>query len=201
MVCAAPRARRIVSGEPPPAPAAKASPFIVTAELPADLFAWADGLRRTHFPPERNHLSAHVTLFHAFAPSLREELRPLLARIAGQYAAPGARITGLMNLGRGTAIALDSPGMLAIRAQIAEHFHGALTAQDAHPPRLHITVQNKVTPPEARALQRSLASTVQPRNFAFTGLGLHLYLGGPWEAVGNWKFRGKETVDRGRYAP
>ena len=180
---------------------ARFAPFIVTAELPADLFARADALRREHFPPERNQLAAHVTLFHALAPSLRAELPALLARIAGHYAAPSVRVSGVMDLGRGTAIALDSPGMLAIRAHIAEHFHGALTAQDAHPPRLHITIQNKVTPAEAHALQRSLAGTLELRSFAFTGLALHLYRGGPWEAVGNWKFRGKETVDRARSAP
>jgi hypothetical protein len=38
--------------------------FILTAELDADSFAWLDGLRREHFPPERNLLPAHLTLFH-----------------------------------------------------------------------------------------------------------------------------------------
>jgi len=174
-----------------------AGPFIVTAELPPDLFSWADGLRRAHFPPERNHLAAHVTLFHAFAPSLREELRPLLAELAAGHAPPAARLTGLMNLGKGTALALESPGMLALRARIADHFHGALTAQDKHPPRLHITVQNKVTPEAARALQAELAPALRPRDFAFTGLGLHIYRGGPWEAAGRWPFRGKQVVDHG----
>ena len=174
-----------------------AGPFIVTAELPPDLFSWADGLRRAHFPPERNHLAAHVTLFHAFAPSLREELRPLLAELAASHAPPAARLTGLVNLGKGTALALESPAMLALRARIADHFHGALTAQDQHPPRLHITVQNKVTPEAARALQTELASALQPRDFAFTGLGLHIYRGGPWEAAGRWPFRGKQVVDHG----
>ncbi len=175
---------------------ADSAPFIVTAELPADLFAWANGLRRAHFPPERNHLAAHVTLFHAFAPSLREELLPLLKRLAAACAPVPARISGLMSLGRGTAIALESPDMLALRQQIADHFHGALTAQDQHKPRLHITIQNKVLPQAAKDLQQALAGTVQPRPFAFTGLGLHLYRGGPWEAVGVFKFRGKEVVDR-----
>ena len=167
-------------------------PFIVTAELPADVLAWADGLRRTHFPLERNHLVAHVTLFHAFAPSLREELKPLLARMAGEFAPPAVRLTGLMDLGRGTALALDSPGMLAIRAEIAEHFHGALTAQDAHPPRLHITIQNKVEPVAARALQRALAPTLAERRFAFIGLALHRYLAPEWETIGRWSFRGRD---------
>jgi len=172
-------------------------PFIVTAELPRDVLAWADGLRRAHFPPERNHLAAHVTLFHAFAPSLREELRPLLARLAGELAPVPARVAGLMNLGRGTAIALESPGMLALREEIADHFHGALTAQDRHPPRLHITIQNKVAPEAARALQQALAGSLPRLEFRFAGLGLHRYLGPDWEAVGRWPFRGREVVDHG----
>ena len=173
-------------------------PFIVTAQLPRDLFAWAEALRRAHFPPERNHLAAHVTLFHAFAPSLRDELKPLLATLAARFAPVPGRVSGLMNLGRGTAIALDSPGMLALRAEIAEHFHGALTAQDRHPPRLHITIQNKVDAPAAKALQQTLAGAIPERAFAFAGLGLHLYLGPEWQAVGTWPFRGREVVDRDR---
>ena len=167
-------------------------PFIVTAELPGDIFAWADGLRRAHYPPERNWLSAHVTLFHAFAPSLREELRRMLGGIAGEYAPPVATIEGIMPLGGGTALAIASPGMLAIREHIADHFHGALTAQDSHRPRLHITVQNKVTGAEAKALQQALAATIGRREFVFAGLGLHLYLGPQWETVARWPFRGKQ---------
>jgi hypothetical protein len=168
------------------------NPFIVTAEMPADILNWADGLRRAHFPPERNKLAAHVTLFHAFAPSLREELRGVLSRIARDYPRPAARIEGLMNLGRGTALALTSPAMLAIRQEIADHFHGALTAQDQHKPRLHVTIQNKVTPEAARALQAELGPVLKPRDFRFTGLGLHLYLGPHWETLSTWPFRGKE---------
>lgn len=171
---------------PPPAP------FIVTAELPPDVFAWADSLRRAHYPAHRNKLEAHVTLFHSFAPSLREELRGVLASIAGEYAPPKARLDGLMRLGGGTALAIQSPAMLAIRERMAEHFHGALTAQDSHPPRLHITIQNKVSREEARQLQSELADTLQPREFAFRGLGLHLYRETYWEALGRWPFRGKE---------
>lgn len=167
-------------------------PFIVTAELPPDLFKWADALRRTHFPPERNWLQAHVTLFHSFAPSLRRELPALLARIAAEYAPPSARIDGLMDLGQGTALAIVSPAMLAIREVIADHFHGALTAQDHHAPRLHITIQNKVPREAARALQAELAGLLESRRFKFTGLGLHLYCNPHWQLQGTWRFRGKE---------
>lgn len=181
------------SPSPPPAPSP--GPFIVTAELPGDVLRWADGLRRRHFPPERNFLAAHVTLFHAFAPSLREELRGVLAGFSGA-APPAARIEGIMNLGRGTALAIRSEGMLEIRAAIADHFHGALTAQDQRPPRLHITIQNKVKPEAARTLQAELGPHLQTRDFAFTGLGLHIYRGPHWEAAGIWPFRGSRQHDR-----
>jgi hypothetical protein len=172
-------------------------PYIVTAELPADVLAWADGLRRAHFPPERNRLAAHVTLFHALAPSLLPEIGRVLSAIASREAAVPARITGLMNLGRGTALAIASPAMLALREEIADHFHGALTAQDSHKPRLHITIQNKVPPEAARALQAELGADFGARSFAFTGLGLHIYKGGPWEAAGHWPFRGKRAKNSG----
>ena len=167
-------------------------PFIVTAELPGEIHAWADGLRRAHFPPERNHLAAHVTLFHSFAPSLREELPRELARCAGEYAPLRARIDGLMDLGGGTALAIRSAAMLAVRTELAERFHTMLTAQDRGGKRLHITIQNKVDRAQAKALQAELGPLLKPRAFAFTGLGLHLYLGPHWERVGQWKFRGHQ---------
>lgn len=168
-----------------------AAPLILTAELPPDLHRWATQLRRAHFPPERNHLEAHVTLFHALPPWVDEELRSLLARLAGEMAPIPARLEGVMSLGRGTALSLASHSMLELRAHIAEHFRGTLTAQDSHPPRLHVTVQNKVTPADAKALQAELASMVRPRDFAFPGLALFRYRGGPWEAVRRFAFRGR----------
>ena len=165
------------------------APFIVTAELPPDVLAWADGLRRAHFPPERNWLRAHVTLFHNFAPSLRTELLAMLGSLAGEFAPPPCAVTGVMNLGRGTAIALSSPGMLRVRGLIADRFHGALTAQDRHSPRLHITVQNKVTSQEARALHGALAAEFRPRPIRIAGLAAWYYRGGPWEAIAERRFR------------
>lgn len=176
--------------DPPKAPSP--APFIVTAELPPDVLAWADSLRRRHYPPERNWLSAHVTLFHSFSPSLREELPRFLARMAGEFAAPEASVSGLMDLGQGTALAIRSPAMLAIRDRIAEHFWQMLTRQDQGSKTLHITIQNKVTREAARTLQAELASGMAARRFTFTGLGLHLYRGPHWETVRTWRFRGKE---------
>ncbi|MEO5708142.1 MAG: 2'-5' RNA ligase family protein [Alteraurantiacibacter sp.] len=164
-------------------------PLIVTAELPADLYSWATQLRTDHFPPERNYLKAHVTLFHALPPMVEGELRDLLASL-GRRAPVPARLEGVTSLGGGTALKLVSPAMLDLRDEIADHFRGMLTGQDSHRPRLHITVQNKVTLAEAIALQQDLAQRVEPRDFAFRGLELHAYLSGPWDMLGRWRFRG-----------
>jgi hypothetical protein len=169
-------------------------PFILTAALPPDIQAWADRLRKAHFPPERNHLHAHVTLFHAFAPSLLAELKTVLQQITGEFAAPTGEITGLMDLGKGTALALASPQLLLLRAMITDHFHGSLTSQDLHQPRLHITIQNKVTKLEARALQAQLGPQIIPRTLSFPALELHLYQGGPWAPVKRSAFRGNQAL-------
>lgn len=175
-----------------------AQPFILTAALPPDLAGFAEGLRRAHFPAERNHLHAHVTLFHAFAPSLLDELRDFLPKVAAEFAPPEGTVTGVMDLGSGTAIALAAPRLLALRALIADHFRGSLTAQDLHEPRPHITVQNKVSKAEARALQASLAPELAAwaikAPFVFPALELWRYCGGPWEPVKACAFRGRERI-------
>jgi 2'-5' RNA ligase superfamily len=173
-----------------PANLTSSAPLIVTAELPAPLQGWAEGLRRTHFPPERNVLKAHVTLFHALPASVLDEARALLARIAGTYSPVAASLSAVMDLGGGTAFRIESAGMLALRDEIAEHFHGMLTVQDSHTPRLHVTVQNKVPRAEAMALQAELRQGFRAREFTFAGLALHHYLGGPWGDAGRWSFRG-----------
>jgi hypothetical protein len=173
-------------------------PFILTAALPPDLAGFAEGLRRAHYPADRNHLHAHVTLFHAFAPSLLEELRGLIPRLAGEFAPPEGAVTGVMDLGTGTAIALEAPQLLSLRSLLADHFHGSLTAQDLYEPRPHITIQNKVTKHEARALQASLGPVLAPwiarRRFAFPALELWRYRGGPWEQLGKYPLRGHHRI-------
>lgn len=166
------------------------APLIVTAELPADLQAWANALRRAHYPPERNQVDAHVTLFHALPPSCEDELHGLLAAAARDHAPVSARLEGVMSLGTGTALRIASPAMLALRREVAGRLHGLLSAQDQTEPRLHVTVQNKVSSREARALQHELCSQIAAREFRFPGLALFRYRGGPWEAVKRWSFRG-----------
>jgi hypothetical protein len=167
----------------------QAAPLIVTAELPEALQSRADQLRRLHYPPERNVLAAHLTLFHALPPSVEDELRDALAAEARAKPIP-ARLEGVMSLGRGTALRITSPAMIELRERLARRFHGLLGLQDAQVPRLHVTIQNKVSPHEAKVLMKRLIPEIEALDFAFTGLALHRYVGGPWETLKRWSFRG-----------
>lgn len=166
------------------------SALIFTAELARPDQAWLDDLRRRYFPAERNQLPAHLTIFHALPPSAERELRSRLSDLARQ-AAPQAQIAGLMNLGGGVAYRVVSDDLDRIRGQLAESLHGLLGAQDAGGWRPHITIQNKVAPRQARDLQAELEAGFRPRPLAISGLGLHRYLGGPWEELAVYSFRGR----------
>jgi 2'-5' RNA ligase superfamily len=153
----------------------------------AEDFAWADGLRRAHFPPDRNVLRAHITLFHHIAPSLEPELCQRLKALA-RRPAPTATLAGLINLGGGVAYRIDSPCLCEMRTELVDAFWDTLIPQDRAPWRAHVTIQNKAKPAAARALLDALSQDFAPRPFVISGLGVYRYLGGPWDAVGAWRF-------------
>ena len=168
-----------------------AGPLIVTALLGAADQTLFDRLRAAHFPPERNQLAAHLTLFHAIPPMLEAELRHRLAAFAAELAPPRAMIVGLMNLGGGVAYRIVSDDLDAIRADLAEAFRGHLTQQDSHGWRPHITIQNKVTAAQARALNDELSIGFEPRRLGVAGLAYDHYDGGPWRPGRRYPFRGR----------
>jgi hypothetical protein len=150
---------------------------------------WIQELRRAHYPLERNQVPAHLTLFHHLTPSVERELNDRLAGYAVK-AAPAARITGIIDLGAGTALRVESEDLEEMRYDLAEAFIGLLTPQDRAPWRPHITIQNKVEPREAKQLQQQLRATFEPRPLRIKGLASWRYLGGPWEPIRRHVFRG-----------
>jgi hypothetical protein len=166
-----------------------AGALIVTAEIAQGDFSWLEHLRRSHYPPERNEVPAHLTMFHALPPSAESEARSRLVSLAKEKL-PRATIEGLMDLGGGVAYRVVSAGLDRIRDELAEAFHGLLGVQDNAGWRPHITIQNKVPGKAARALIASLERDFAPRPLAISGLGLYRYLGGPWQRIALYQFRG-----------
>ena len=166
-----------------------AGALIVTAEIGPEDFAHLDAFRRKHYPAERNQLPAHLTMFHALPPSAETEISSRLARFAGEQP-PSAMLDGLIDLGGGVAFRIVSNDLDRIREELASDLHGLLGAQDLVGWRPHLTIQNKVPSRAARELKASLERDFRPRKLLIRGLGLYRYLGGPWERIAVYPFRG-----------
>jgi 2'-5' RNA ligase len=164
------------------------APIIVTAVFGAEDFALLDGLRRRHFPPERNLVPAHCTLFHHLAPELAAELKQRLVALTRGQERPRATLAGVRNLGKGVAFRIESPELEAIRAELADAFASMLTPQDRAGWRPHVTIQNKVEPAAAKALFAELEASFRPRPLVIAGLASWWYGGGPWEPLSAHNF-------------
>jgi 2'-5' RNA ligase len=158
------------------------NPFVVAAAVDPGTQEVFDRLRRTHFPPERNRLAAHLTLFHALPGDALGDVLDAVRRACARPA-PTAQVTGVRSLGRGAALVVASPGLSAARAAVAADFAGRLTRQDGHGFSAHVTVQNFVDPAVARATVQQLTVELTPWEFTVTGLAVHRYAGGPWDHV------------------
>ena len=165
-----------------------AGALIVAAEIAHRDFSWLEGLRRAHYPAERNRVPVHLTVFHALPPSAEAELRNRIAHLV-RRPPPPAMVAGLMDLGGGVAFRIASPDLDLIRDELADGLHGLLSAQDSAGWRPHVTIQNKVPPKVARALKDWLERGFQPRPLSISGLAIHRYLDGPWEQLAAYPFR------------
>ena len=163
-------------------------PLVVTLALhPADA-ARFDALRAAHFPPGRNHLAAHVTLFHALPGEQSDQVRRELDEVAQQEAFQ-VQVTRVRSLGRGVAYDLAAPELHALHRALLARWDPWLTPQDRRPLSAHVTVQNKVPLGQARRLLEELSAGFAPYAVRATGLALWRYLGGPWEALTVSPFR------------
>jgi 2'-5' RNA ligase len=161
----------------------KAAPFVLTLEMDGEAFARLDALRKLHFPPDRNLVPAHVTLFHQLPGDRAREIKAMLREAVTGLPIIDVQATEVKFLGQGVGISLRSPQLLALREALGAEWWPWLNEQDRAGYRPHVTLQNKVSAAEARRTHQSVAATFRP--FVIRGLGLHLwrYLGGPWEDV------------------
>ena len=165
------------------------SPLILTLRFDDKSFAIFDTARRKHFPPERNVIPAHLTLFHHLPGGEHAEIADAVEAAAAARAPFPLKITGMRFLGQGTAYIIESPQLLAIRGDLARKWGSKLTPQDAQGFRPHVTIQNKTPAPAAKALFDELSASFEPFEVTATGFLLWHYRGGPWQAAGEFGFR------------
>lgn len=164
-------------------------PLILTLKIDAGSFHFFDEMRREHFPPERNFLAAHITLFHHLPGENIEPISDNLQQIANETGAFPLKFTKWRFLGKGSAIAIESNELLSLRARLTKLWNADLTAQDKQKFQPHITVQNKVAPDEARKLYEKLSADWQPKSGMGKGLTLWHYVAPRWKLEQEFLFR------------
>jgi 2'-5' RNA ligase len=164
------------------------SPLIVTAKMDGDSSDLLGALRRQHFPPERNHLSAHITLFHHLPGERLDEIEDQLKITASRQYEFKLLFANVKFIGRGSVVEIESPPLVSLRNKLANHWSDWLTPQDRQKFAPHVTIQNKVAPEEARGLYEKLNESWQPRAGTATALQLWHYKDGPWQLANEFDF-------------
>lgn len=164
--------------------------LILTLKLDEASFDWLQALRRRWFPPERNIVPAHLTLFHSLPGVELDAVRRTLSEACAHAGPMTLEGTGPRSLGRGVAYGFRSPELVGFRAGLAQAWESWLTAQDRQAFRPHVTVQNKVEPAQARALLETLQAEWEPFEVVGEGVLVWRYRGGPWEALDELSFTG-----------
>lgn len=151
--------------------------LILTLRLDQASQDFFDGLRKEHFPPERNFVSAHLTLFHHL-PDTQTTINTLSTVKQDIFI---LEATSLMNLGNGVAFRLESDILNHLHRHLTQQFREILIPQDRQGLRAHVTVQNKVPAEKAKKLLTELNIDFEPFSVKALGLDLWIYLGGPWK--------------------
>lgn len=165
-------------------------PHILYAVFAEPAQGLLEGLRRAHYPHHRNRSPAHCTLFHAVPGLATGELADCLAAETRLMAPPRATIDRVIDLDGGTAFGIACPGLIDLRAVLAERLHGLLSGADTHAARLHVTLQNKVERAEAHRLQAELRHNWRTIETRATTLMLARVDPAGWIPAGRWAFRG-----------
>ena len=159
---------------------------VLTLALADDAQERFESLRQRWFPPERNQIPAHLTLFHDLPES--EKTESVLRAVAEMTASFTMKVSEVRSLGRGVAYFLDSREAKALARHLQSAFLDVLNAQDRQGFRPHVVVQNKVEPAEAKTLLAILQAQFLPRTVNALGLDWWEYQGGPWRHIKRFAF-------------
>lgn len=164
------------------------SPLILTLALDEGSQTFFNQLREQYFPPERNHLEAHLTLFHHLPGDEREGISAHLSGVAREYTTLHLAASEVKTIGRGVAYKLENKSLMQLHRQLAKQWQDWLTPQDRQKLWPHITVQNKVDSAKARRVHEKLATGFEPFTVYGTGLKLWAYQNGPWKWLEDFSF-------------
>lgn len=169
-------------------------PLVLTLRLDSASEKILTALRTRYFPSHRNHLSAHITLFHALPASSQDFYTQTLSSITAREAPFTLGIKSPFPLGKkGVGINIASFKLRKIHDELLEVFEQEvqLTEQDQVRLRAHVTVQNKVSEEEARRTLEALKNEFEEKPGTGEALSLWRYeKNGAWTLLKDFDFQG-----------
>ncbi|HEY1022970.1 MAG TPA: 2'-5' RNA ligase family protein, partial [Flavisolibacter sp.] len=135
-----------------------------------------------------NYIDAHLTLFHHL-PANESTIPDDVQKWSHAYEPFALQVTEVKSIGKGVAYKIESPELLQLHQTMQANWKQWLTPQDSQKLWPHITVQNKVSPEQAKETQQILQTLFHPFTATAQGFQLWTYKGGPWEAVKTYPFQ------------
>ncbi|MVN91899.1 2'-5' RNA ligase family protein [Mucilaginibacter aquatilis] len=163
------------------------APLILTLMLDDASQQYFNQLRTAHFPPERNYLDAHLTLFHNL-PAHEAQIVKDIEFAAINQTTMQLQIKAVKSIGSGVAFDIECMQLKQLHNYLQQLWQPWLIPQDKQKLWPHITIQNKVTHDAAMLLKAQLENDFESFEATGTGLALFEYRGGPWEFVREFKF-------------
>lgn len=178
-------------------PVAPDAVLIVTLGFDPATFERLDGMRSRYFPPERNFIPAHVSLFHHLPGVHEGDIDATLAEAARASGTIDLAFREVRRMDRGFLIAVDAPMLAEVHARLARSFRAWLTPQDRQPFRAHVTIMNKAEREDAARAFDEVRAGWAPWRGIGDRLLLWEYRGGPWDAVAEYPFSGTSDAKGG----
>ena len=164
------------------------APLIVTALFEDEAQRFFEAKRQQYFPPERNFIPAHLTLFHKLPGADLSDITTVLREATRDTPMPPCDVTGLRFLGFGSCYEIESAELSAVRAGLVSEWDSVLSDQDRRPFNPHVTFQNKADPDIAKAVFALERDRFEPFVTHAVALRLWHYRGGPWDEAGTFPF-------------
>lgn len=165
-------------------------PLILTAKMDETAQSFFNAKRQEHFPPERNYLDAHITLFHKLPPQKLPQINSDITTLTKNTKIMSANAASVMFMGFGSAYVIECPPLSDLRNKLAKLWQDELSPQDTQNFKSHVTFQNKVKADFAKEIFEKEKAQFESFDFNILGLTLWYYNGGPWEFITDFEFSG-----------
>ncbi len=165
------------------------TPLILTVTLDQTSQSFFNQQRKQYFPAHLNVIDAHLTLFHHL-PDNDPAIIQATETIAAQQQPIELTITKPVHLGKGVAYKIESKVLMVMHKKLQKEWLSFLTPQDRQGLWPHITIQNKVSLPEAKQTLRQVNEAFAPFTAFAIGFSLWRYLNGPWQLYRQFVFDG-----------